>query len=193
MGRAKSSGLALFPVDVFRRAPAAVYALVADLFTAFACHGYPRRLNTLLMMPLYKNRGDRTLCDNYRGISLIHPLGRWFSKCMELRLVEDAGATRARGQAGFRRGYCVEDNVVVLQAASQAASIDRSPLFAAFIDLQKAYDCIDRGLLFTAFVEELGVSPAMVAALQRLYTDVCVQVLHGSDFSVAFPLRRGVL
>ena len=118
MGRAKSSGLALFPVDVFRRAPAAVYALVADLFTAFACHGYPRRLNTLLMMPLYKNRGDRTLCDNYRGISLIYPLGRWFSKCMELRLVADAGATRARGQAGFRRGYRVEDNVVVLQAAS---------------------------------------------------------------------------
>ena len=124
MGWAKSSGLALFPVDLFRRAPAAVYALVADLFTAFACHRYPCRLNTLLMMPLYKSRGDWTLCDNYRGISLIHPLGRWFSKCMELRLVEDAGATRARGQAVFCRGYHVEDNVMVLQAASQATSID---------------------------------------------------------------------
>ena len=83
MGRAKPSRLAPFPVDVFRRAPAAVYALVADLFTAFASRGYLCRLNTLLMLPLYKSRGDRSLCDNYRGISLIHPLGRWFSKCVE--------------------------------------------------------------------------------------------------------------
>ena len=82
MGRAKSLGLALFPVDVFRRAPAAVYTLVADLFMAFACHRYPHCLNTLLMMPLYKSHGDRTLCDNYRGLSLIHPLGWWFSKCV---------------------------------------------------------------------------------------------------------------
>ena len=57
-------GLALFPVDVFCRAPAEVYTMVADLFMAFACHGYLLRLNTLLMMPLYKSHGDRTLCGN---------------------------------------------------------------------------------------------------------------------------------
>ena len=82
---------------------------------------------------------------------------------------------------------------MVLQAASQAATIHQSPLFATFIDLQKAYNCIDRGLLFTAFVEELGVSPATVAAPQHLYTDVHAQLLHGPDLSAAFSLRRGVL
>ena len=85
------------------------------MFTRFARSGYPRVLSTLLLLPLYKQRGDRALCTNYRGISLIHPLGRLFSKCFEARLVADPGSTRARGQAGFRRGYRTEDNLTILQ------------------------------------------------------------------------------
>ena len=47
-----------------------------------------------------------------------------------------------------------------------------SPLFAAFIDLCKAYDCNARGALFTAFVDELGVEPGTVAALRQMYEGV---------------------
>ena len=91
-----------------------MFEVVTDLFTTFANHSYPCRLNNLLLMPLYKSCGDHTMCDNYHGIRLIHSLGQWFSKCMESCLATDAGATRARGQAGFRQSYHVEDNVMVL-------------------------------------------------------------------------------
>ena len=97
MGRGKSSGLAMFAADVFWGAPAPLFETVAALFTSFAHSGYPRQLNTLLMLLLFKNRGDRAVCDNHCPISLIHPLGRWFSKCVERRLSRDAGATRAVG------------------------------------------------------------------------------------------------
>ena len=114
MRRGKSSGNAVFNVDLFRGVSATFLALVARVFTFFARAGYPRRLNTLLLMLLYKAKGDRACCDNYRGISLIHPLGRWFSKVVVSRLEADPGAVRARGQAGFRRAYRVEDNCLVL-------------------------------------------------------------------------------
>ena len=52
------------------------------------------------------------------------------------------------------------------------ARVARSPLFAAFIDLCKAYDSIDRGALFTAFVDELGVELGTVAALRWMYEGV---------------------
>ena len=68
---------------------------MAFLFTCFARFGYPPKLSTLLLAPLYKGKGDRADCHNYRGISLIHPLGRWFSKCLELRLAASPGARRA--------------------------------------------------------------------------------------------------
>ena len=85
------------------------------MFTLFSRTGYPCVLTTLLLMPLFKQRGERDLCTNYRGISLLHPLGRLFSKCVEARLLADQGCIRARGQAGFRRGYRTEDNLMVLQ------------------------------------------------------------------------------
>ena len=40
-----------------------------------------------------------------------------------------------------------------------------APLFASFVDLHKAYDCIDWSKLFTALVAELGVDTALVAVL----------------------------
>ena len=59
------------------------------MFTLFSRTGYPRVLTTLLLMPLFKQRGERDLCTNYRGISLLHLLGRLFSKCFEARLLAD--------------------------------------------------------------------------------------------------------
>ena len=84
------------------------------MFPHFSCTGYPRVLTTLLLMPLFKQCGERDLCTNYRGISLLHPLGRLFSKCFEARLLAEYGYIRARGQSGFRRSYRTEDNLTVL-------------------------------------------------------------------------------
>ena len=97
MRHGKSAGIAVYGVDLFRGCPDSLFLVVADLFTFFARSGYPRKLNTLLLMPLYKSKGSRDSCDNYRGISLIHPLGRWFSKTFVARLESDPAATRARG------------------------------------------------------------------------------------------------
>ena len=83
--------------------------------------------------------------------------------------------------------------MLVLQTAAQAAAVDRSQVYAAFIDLQKAYDCNDRDLLFSAFVEELGISASTVVALRHLYTDVRAQVVVDGALSPEFPVEQGVL
>ena len=115
MAAGKTTGLGAYPVDFLRGMhDTRFYDVVADMFSFFAVSGYPTRLNTLLMMPLFKNRGDKGSPDNYRGISLIHPLGRWFAKCLVRRLEGDPGATRAVGQSGFCKGYRTEDASVLL-------------------------------------------------------------------------------
>ena len=69
----------------------------------------------------------------------------------------------------------------------------QAPLYACFVDLRKAYDCIDRSKLFTALVAELGVDAGLVAMLQRMYTDVRAQVLLSVQLSSAFGIGLGVL
>ena len=54
----KSAGLAHFSVDLFHACHDSLYSLLAALFSRFARAGYPRLLTTLLLLPLYKQRGS---------------------------------------------------------------------------------------------------------------------------------------
>ena len=124
MQRGKSTGLAAYAVYLFRNASPALFELVAELFTTFSQHGYPKKLNTLLLLPLWKRKGDRNDPANYRGISLIHPLGRWFAKCVEARITADTCARYADAQGGFRKFHRCEDQCLILQLLFECAAMD---------------------------------------------------------------------
>ena len=57
--------------------------------------------------------------------------------------------------------------------AFERACIQHRPLFAVFVDLEKAYDCIDCARLSTVLACKLGVAEALVATLIRMYMGVC--------------------
>ena len=76
----------------------------------------------------------------------MHPLAKLIMGVYNRRLTalaEERGL-RATTQAGFRANYCLEDLVVTLQLLVQGAVINSTPLALAFIDLEKAYDSINR-------------------------------------------------
>ena len=52
----------------------------------------------MLYMPLFKGKGSRKDPDGYRGISLIHPLGKMLSMIVLQRLEEDAEALSLRAK-----------------------------------------------------------------------------------------------
>lgn len=95
MAPGKSTALARYPIEYLRgHRGSGPWDVVALLFNAFVDQGYPADLNRMLLLPLHK-KGDEAACDNYRGISLMHPLGRLFSKVVTARLLRDPGAVRA--------------------------------------------------------------------------------------------------
>ena len=67
------------------------------------------------------------------------------------------------------------------------------PLFILFVDLCKAYDCVDHTKLYLALMEELGVSAGVVTVLQHMYADVKARVLCKLVLSAAFPIQWVVL
>ena len=62
-----------------------------------------------------------------------------------------------------------------------------------FVDLRKAYNGVDWTTFFGALYNELGVAPGVIAMLGHMYADVQAQVLRGSELSISFPVRLGVL
>ena len=53
-----------------------LYDALALLCEEFLSHGVPKAVNSMLIMPLYKRKGSKLDLDNYRGISLIQPVGK---------------------------------------------------------------------------------------------------------------------
>lgn len=45
-----------------------------------------------------------------------------------------------------------------------------------YVDLSKAYDSIDRARLWEVLLTELGLSRDMVCSLQRMYSDLAVEL-----------------
>ena len=96
MARNKTCGLGLYSLDLFRgAADSTLYECVARLFDSFVRFEYPVELNRLLLLPIYKGKGSRLDPSNHRPISLIHPLGRWFAKCVASRLEAETLECRA--------------------------------------------------------------------------------------------------
>ena len=97
----KSSELATFRVEqLLRHRDTDLWHMLALLFNHCVANSYPQRLNQMLLLPLHK-KGAKNNPDNYLGISLIHPIGRLFSKVVTNRLESDNHATRAACQLGF--------------------------------------------------------------------------------------------
>ena len=72
---------------------------------------------------------------------------------------------RAPTQAGFRKDARLEDNILALMTAIEHAHATNHQLYVLFIDLEKAYDTIDRGLLWRIMLDELGLNPSLVGSL----------------------------
>ena len=66
-----------------------------------------------------------------------------------------------------------------------------APVYLAFLDLNQAYDCVSRPLLWTA-LDFIGVRGAFLAAIQSLYLDVQMVFHLPSGLNPYSPCSRGL-
>ena len=77
MKNGKSAGNYVYPIDLIKHDKhVQLYDALALLCEESLSCGVPKAVNSMLVVPLYKYRGSKLDPDNYRGISLIHPVGK---------------------------------------------------------------------------------------------------------------------
>ena len=69
-----------------------------------------------IVIPIYKNKGDRLQPKNYRPVTLLSCLGKIFTSILNMRLnaVIKENLLLHQNQAGFRSGYSTNDHVFCL-------------------------------------------------------------------------------
>lgn len=167
--------------------------VLAKLFTAVFRSGSVPRDWLLGAITAIHKKGDVMDPNNYRGITVGHVLGKLYALMLNLRLSAwaEANKIRAVGQAGFRRGHRTTDNCFVLRALVERARSRGVKLYICAVDLEKAFDSVDRSLLWES-LQRAGIGGSMLATLQALYADVPVCVKTDEGLSSTFQSVIGV-
>ena len=117
-----------------------------DLFTSCWEQGIlPQDLKDAVIISLYKNKGDKSDCSNYRRITLLSIAGKVLARILLNRLIPSIIKDfTPEGQCGFRANRGTTDMIFVIQQIQEKCREQNMGLFVAFIDLTKAFDTVSR-------------------------------------------------
>uniref|UniRef100_UPI003EB93A31 RNA-directed DNA polymerase n=1 Tax=Klebsiella pneumoniae TaxID=573 RepID=UPI003EB93A31 len=94
-------------------------------------------------------KGDKYECTSYRGISLLSVVGKVYGRVLIRRVREGTEGVIGDEQCGFRRGRGCTDQIFAVRQVCEKYLAKGKEVFWAFMDLEKAYDRIDREALWT--------------------------------------------
>ncbi|KAK7916392.1 hypothetical protein WMY93_012153 [Mugilogobius chulae] len=145
---------------------------------------------TGVVVPLFK-KGDRRVCSNYRGITLLSLPGKVYSRILERRIRPMVEPRIQEEQCGFRPGRGTLDQLYTLHRVLEGSWEFAQPVHMCFVDLEKAFDRVPRGVLW-GVLREYGVRGPLLRAVRSLYdrSRSCVHIA-GSK-SDLFPVHAGL-
>jgi len=150
----------------------------------------PQDWQDAVLVPLFKKK-DPKLCDNYRGISLLSVVGKALATILLRRIISVVDSMLMEAQGGFRCGRGTVDQMFALRQAMERARDFYVKLCAAFIDISKAYDSVNREALWQV-LPHYGIPLKLVRMVQALYHDPHAAVRTGDQLSPPFDVRCGV-
>ena len=151
----------------------------------------PQDMKNANIVTLYKNKGERGDCNNYRGISLLSIVGKLFARIVLQRLQKLADRVYPESQCGFRANRSTIDMIFSLRQLQEKCREQQQPLYLAFIDLTKAFDLVSRDGLFK-ILPLIGCPPKLLSLTRSFHDGMLSTVQHDGSMSEEFEVKSGV-
>ena len=188
----RASGKDSIPAEIFKAAgPKALETFHDILLQVWEEEQMPADFKDALIVALYKNKGSKADCGNYRGISLLSIAGKIFARVILNRLTTISEQILPEAQCGFRPGRSTVDMIFAMRQIQEKCIEQNMPLYSVFIDLTKAFDMVNREALWTV-LERIGCPPKFVKIIQLFHTGMSGQVLTGGNMTDEFEITNGV-
>ena len=140
----------------------------------------------------FPKKGDLSLATNYRGISLLSIAAKIFNKLLLNRLVPKIDPLLRNNQNGFRSGRSTLSQILTLRRIIEECSLCNLDAVFIFIDFSKAFDSIDRSVMFE-ILGLYGIPPPILNAIKLLYTNNTSTVLSPDGETAPIDIKAGIL
>lgn len=190
----KAPGIDNVTNELIKNSTPAIFKLCVKLFNVMIETGaVPVNWCTGMIKPLYKKKGDPKNPDNYRGITLLSCVSKWFTATVHARCYKFLDENRILGeeQAGFRAEYSTSDQCLSLQLFIELRLQKRKRLYCAFIDFRKAFDLVDRTYLWRKLYRS-GLTGNIIEVIKNIYRGANSVVNLEGEMSTGFQCNIGV-
>ncbi|GJT17181.1 retrovirus-related pol polyprotein LINE-1 [Tanacetum coccineum] len=189
-GRNKVVGLDQIPIETWKCLKDEGVKWLTCLFNKiFSSAKMPDEWRLSEVIPIYKNKGDVQACGNYRGIKLLSHTMKLWERVIERRLRRETRVTE--NQFGFMPGRSTTEAIHLLRSLMEKYRKRQRDLHMAFLDLEKAYDCIPRELVWRTLIDK-GAPRRYLRVLRDMYEGAKTRVRTSVGDTNFFPVEVGL-
>ena len=189
----KAPGQDGIPPEIYIHGGAAIANRLLDIVKQIWQEGEAvQDFRDVTIVHLYKNKGDRSCCDNHRGISLLCVAGKILMRLILNRLSKHTAniGLIPESQSGFVKGKSTADSSFALQQLQEKCRLNGQDLYLLFIDFRKAFDTVFREGLWH-ILDKAGCPRHFVAIIRSFHDNMKATVREGSDQSPPFDVTCG--
>ena len=193
LGNGKAAGWDKIPNEAIKQAHPSLMVQLRILFNRVKNRAeVPVRWKHGRLVLVHK-KGSTVDVSNYRPLTVLGSVSGLYTKLLNKRLTAVVEQHRLLGevQHGFRKGRSGADCGFILNSVLWKSAASRKLVHMAFIDLQKAYDSVDRKILWKK-LESMGIKGKFLESLKELYNgDYVTSEVNGVTTPPLY-LKRGV-
>ncbi|GFN82466.1 hypothetical protein PoB_000897200 [Plakobranchus ocellatus] len=166
----KAAGVDSIPPEIWKDGGPTLHIALHNLLVCCWEKGkLPQDFRDAVIITIFKNKGEKSDCSNYRGITLLSIAGKVLARVLLNRLIPTiAEENLPESQCGFRTNRGTTDMVFVLRQLQEKCREQNKGLYATFVDLTKAFDTVSRTGLWL-ILERLGCPPKFLQMVIQLH------------------------
>lgn len=189
----KSSGSDGIPSEIYKCGGARITEVLHNFFSICWTNGMiPSHWKKGDIVTIYKRKGDKAVCGNSRGITLLDVAGKILGKVLLVRLLALLNNDiLPETQCGFRSERSTVDMIFTCRQLIEKSIEQREHFSTAFIDLTKAFDTINRDMMFIVLAK-IGCPPTFIQMIRQFHQDTLARVISSGESSDYFPVNVGV-
>ena len=166
---------------------------ITQLFNAILEEGIVPEALAVGKMTLIDKKASSLNVSDKRPLTVSSVILSVFTKVLHGRLdpICEAEGFYGEVQYGFRSGHSTTDCIFMLLAAVCRAKRNGHVISVAFCDIAKAYDSVDRELLYRK-LDSIGFGGRIKSIVQSMYFNDCVRVRIKGGLSAPLWFTKGV-